>query len=239
MGAAAAAATPGEAAASDSPTRDAPTDVEDVDVDRLYDEWVEECRLSGDLPQQLTPAEDAWVERLLAGDDDDGGWFSCSEDENNQEEEEEEEEVQRQEKGKHEEKVDEDAQAATTFPPAVGPFALPTGSTGAPQQEQGDEGEEQQKVKAWLASYRLSHVWDSLRGVGVKTLEDLALDAEDEDIGQLALRSTFEARRFRRAPQDLRTSMSTLRTSTEQGGGTVERVTNCGGGLEEEQARDT
>ena len=63
-----AAATPGEAAASDSPTRDAPTDVEDVEVDRLYDEWVEESRLSGDLPQQLTAAEDAWVERLLAGE---------------------------------------------------------------------------------------------------------------------------------------------------------------------------
>ena len=88
MNEAVAAATPGKAATSDSPTRDAPTDVEDGEIDRLWEELLEECRLSGYPPRQPTAAEGAWVERLLAGDDDNGGWFSCSEDEDDQEEEE-------------------------------------------------------------------------------------------------------------------------------------------------------
>jgi len=55
--------------------------------------------------------------------------------------------------------------------------------------------------------------------MGVESLEDLATDAEDEDVTQLlcnyrALTSTIEVRRFRRALQD-------LRISTEQGGGAV------------------
>ena len=50
--------------------------------------------------------------------------------------------------------------------------------------------------------------------MGVESLEDLAFYVKDEDAGQLALRSTLEVHRFRRALQD-------LRISTEQGGGAV------------------
>jgi hypothetical protein len=150
-----------------------------------------------------------------AHDDDDDGWFSCPEDEDGQEEE----EVQRQEKRAPEEKAEADVEAATTFPPTVKPFALSMESTGAPQQEHVEEGEELQKLKAWLTNHRLGHVSDSLREMGVDSLEDLATDAEDDDVAQLlynyrALRSTIEVRRFRRALQD-------LRISTEQGGGAV------------------
>ena len=65
------------------------------------------------------------------------------------------------------------------------PFALPMGSTGAFQQEHVEEGEELQKLKAWLTSYRLGHVRDSLREMEIESLNDLALDVEDEDAGQL------------------------------------------------------
>jgi hypothetical protein len=128
-------------------------------------------------------------------DDDDDGWFSCYEDEDDQEEE-------------------EGVEAATTFPPTVKPFASSMGSTGAPQQEHVEEGEEEQKVMAWLTANRLGHAREPLRELGVESLEDLALHVEDEDAGQLALRSTIEVCRFRRALQD-------LRISTEQGGGAV------------------
>jgi len=108
--------------------------------------------------------------------DDDDGWFSCSEDEDDQEEE-EEEEVQWQEKKAPEEKVEADVEAATTFPPTVKPFASSMGSTGAPQQEHVEEGEELQKVMAWLTANRLGHAREP-RELGVGTLEDLALDVE-------------------------------------------------------------
>jgi len=106
-------------------------------------------------------------------DDDDEGWFSCSEDEDDQEEE----EVQRRKKRAPEEKVEADVEAATTFPPTVKPFASSMGSTGAPQQEHVEEGEELQKVMAWLTANRLGHAREP-RELGVGTLEDLALDVE-------------------------------------------------------------
>ena len=73
-------------------------------------------------------------------------------------------------------------------------------------------------MAVWLAIYRFGHVRESLHHLGVGSLEDLALGVKDEVAGQLAFRSTFEARRFRRVLRDLRTSMSALRSSTEQGG---------------------
>ena len=54
-----AAAKPGKAATSDPPTRDAPTDVEDGEIDRLWEELLEECQLSGCPPRQPTAAEGA------------------------------------------------------------------------------------------------------------------------------------------------------------------------------------
>jgi hypothetical protein len=85
------------------------------------------------------------------------------------------------------------------------------------EEEQEDEKKEHE-VAGWLVTPRLGHVWGALRHRGVKSLKDLALDVKDEDAGQLALRSTTEVRRFHRAIRDLRTPMSALRISTEQGG---------------------
>eukprot|EP00613_Pedinella_sp_CCMP2098_P001734 CAMPEP_0171618144 /NCGR_PEP_ID=MMETSP0990-20121206/14561_1 /TAXON_ID=483369 /ORGANISM="non described non described, Strain CCMP2098" /LENGTH=211 /DNA_ID=CAMNT_0012182871 /DNA_START=38 /DNA_END=673 /DNA_ORIENTATION=+ len=113
-------------------------------------------------------------------------------------------------------------------PLAVESFTLLKAPTNVPQREQEDEvGEKEeeqnlekkdQEVAAWLATYRLGHVRGALRHLGVESLEDLALHVKNEDTGQLALRSTIEVRRFCWAPQNLRTPMSALRSSTEQGG---------------------
>ena len=119
----------------------------------------------------------------MAGiDDNDGRWFSCSKHED-EDEQERGGEVQRQEKGAPQERVEGGVEAATTSPPAVGPFTMPMGSNGAPQQEHVEEGEEVYKLKAWFKTYASGHVWGSLREMEVESLEDLVLDAEGEDTG--------------------------------------------------------
>ena len=60
-----------------------------------------------------------------------------------------------------------------------------------------------QEVTVWLATCRLGHVREALHYLGVELLENLAFYVKDEDAGQLALRSTVEVRRFRRALRDV------------------------------------
>ena len=103
-----------------------------------------------------------------------------------------------------------------------GRLMLPNKKRWRKEEEEKEDEKKEQEVKAWLAIHRLSHAYEVFREMGVESLKDLALDAEDEDVGQLALRSTFGVCRFRRALRDLLASMSSaLRISTKQGGYTV------------------
>jgi hypothetical protein len=86
------------------------------------------------------------------------------------------------------------------------------------EEETKEDEKKEQEVEAWLATYRLSQAHGALRKMGIESLEDLAFDAEDEDVGQLALRSSFRVCRFHLALRDLRASMPALRISTKQGG---------------------